>query len=175
MSGNAVVTVNSATAGPAGYTKTKGQPFSILESDLLTYASGSGGVTLASVAANSAGSVPLTRAGGFIFYGGNLAANDSFTYTVTSVNGGCTSASGTVSITAVTVGGIAQNISYNAGGVTVRFAGIPGYSYEIQRSATSDFASYTVLLTTNAPAGGLFSFTDSSPLNPNGFYRTLHP
>jgi len=174
---NAVtLTVSSVSANPAGYTQTKGQPFKILESNLLTNASGSGGVTLTSVSATSGiGGVPLTRAGGWIFYEGNLTANDSFTYTVTSVNGGCTSASGTVSITAVTVGGIAQNISYDINGVTVTFAGIPGFSYEIQRSATADFASYTTLLITNAPAGGVFSFTDNAPLSPNGFYRTLHP
>jgi autotransporter-associated beta strand protein len=166
--------INSATASAAAYTETKDMPFKIAETDLMTHASGTGGATLNSIASTSANGVALARDSGWIFYNGNLAGNDSFSYTVHSVTGGC-SASGTVSITAVTTGGIAQSISYSADGVDVDFAGIPSFAYEIQRSADGSFSTYTTLAATNAPDGGLFRYHDNSPLNPQGYYRTMHP
>jgi hypothetical protein len=168
---NVAVTSTAVAANDVTYNETKGQTFKIAESDLLTHASS--GATLTAAPSPSANGVTFTRAGGFIFYNANLSANDSFTYTV-AFPGGCATASGTVTVTAVVPGGVAQSITYSAGGVTINFAGIPTYQYEIQRSATADFSSgYTVLTTVTAPADGLFSYTDTSPLQPTGFYRTM--
>ncbi len=63
----------------------------------------------------------------------------------------------------------------DGGNPTVTFAGIPGFTYVVQ--VTSDLSgtpTWTDKLTTNAPAGGLFIFTDTSPPSP-AFYRAINP
>ncbi len=164
-------------AGDATYSETKGQPFKISETDLLTHASGSGGVSLASVPSTSANGVSLSRSGDWIFYNGNLTANDSFSYTVSANTGGCT-ASGTVTINMVPTTGTAQSITVSGGTATVSFAGIPGYAYAIQRSI-DNLATWQTVRTTNAPPAGLFSFMDDFQgfgVPPaSAFYRLLQP
>jgi hypothetical protein len=168
---NQTVTVNPLpTANNATYAETKGQTFKIAVSDLLTHASS--GATLNNVSGTSASGANMAFDSTYVYYFSQLAGNDSFTYTVNSPSD-CTSAAGTVSITAVVPGGVAQNITYSGGAVTINFAGIPGYQYEIQRSASMDFSSYDVLSTVTTPDSGLFSYTDNNPLQPNGFYRTM--
>ena len=49
-----------------------------------------------------------------------------------------------------------------------KFAGIPGFSYTIERS--TDLTTWTPLQTVAAPDNGLFSFTDNDGL-PSAFYR----
>ena len=69
-----------------------------------------------------------------------------------------------------TVGGLT-----NPGGnpVTISFTGTPGHTFYVQRS--TNLLSWTTLLTTNAPPGGLFSYADNfSDLGnppPYAFYR----
>ena len=53
------------------------------------------------------------------------------------------------------------------------FAGIPTCQYDVQRSANAGFTSPTVMTTTNAPSAGVFTYTDSSPLTPSGYYRLI--
>ena len=65
-----------------------------------------------------------------------------------------------------------DNIRYSGGQVNVSFTGIPGVQYEIRRWASATSPVYTVLLVTNAPPEGLFSFTDTNPPSPSGFYGT---
>jgi hypothetical protein len=108
--------------------------------------------------------------GSWVFYLPNSAGNgDTFTYTVSDGHGGTDTR--TVTVNVVEQGGAAQNLSYNAGGITVRFAGIPGYTYDVQRSADAGFTSFTVMTTTQAPSAGVFTYTDPSPLSPSGYYR----
>jgi hypothetical protein len=76
-----------------------------------------------------------------------------------------------------TVGGT-QPISVSGNSATVSFAGIPDYSYQIQRS--TNMVDWVTLLTTNAPANGVFTFTDNfgdlgGAAPPSAFYRTAHP
>ncbi len=53
-------------------------------------------------------------------------------------------------------------ISPGGSGVTVNFAGLPGYNYSVQRSTNLMSGSgWVTIWTTNAPAGGLFNYTDS--------------
>jgi autotransporter-associated beta strand protein len=51
-----------------------------------------------------------------------------------------------------------QGISVAAGQVTIAFAGIAGDSYGVQRS--TNLVNWTTIWSTNAPAGGVFGFTD---------------
>ncbi|PWU15929.1 MAG: hypothetical protein C5B50_14565 [Verrucomicrobia bacterium] len=109
----------------------------------------------------------------YIYYSppaGNLAS-DTIAYSVSNGHGGLASAA--ITINFIAPGGLAQSIAYAAGGVSVTFAGIPGQGYDVQRADDSNFTVNPVtLLTTNAPAAGIFSITDPSPPNPTGFYRT---
>lgn len=64
----------------------------------------------------------------------------------------------------------AQSITSGGGGITVTFAGVPGYAYDVERSP--DMFSWTVVLTTNAPASGIWQYYDAAPPNPSAYYRT---
>ncbi len=55
----------------------------------------------------------------------------------------------------------------------VDFRGIPGRSYEVQRS--TDLTNWTVLATIVAGPTGAVSYTDESPPEGNGFYRLRRP
>ena len=69
--------------------------------------------------------------------------------------------------------GYAQSIlSATPGSVSVRFAGIPGYAYDIQRTTNLQSGVWTNIALTNAPAGGVWIFTDTDPPQPAGYYRT---
>jgi hypothetical protein len=60
--------------------------------------------------------------------------------------------------------------------VGLRFAGIPGYAYEVQR--TTDLTppiSWTTLWTTNCPPLGLFDYIDLTPPLGQAYYRTAQP
>lgn len=58
--------------------------------------------------------------------------------------------------------------------VIVNFPGSTNLPYQIHRSDTPDFSSYSVLLSvTGAPPNGLISFCDTNPLSPAGFYRLI--
>src|SRR4029079_2320619 len=57
-------------------------------------------------------------------------------------------------------------------GYRIRFAGIPGDSYQIQR-ATSVTGPWTTLATLTAPLHGIIEFEDTNPPQPSAFYRTV--
>jgi len=72
--------------------------------------------------------------------------------------------------------GNAVNISFTNSVVGMRFAGIPGYTYDVQR--TEDLTppvTWTTLHTTNCPPLGLFDFIDVSPPIGSAYYRTAQP
>jgi hypothetical protein len=56
--------------------------------------------------------------------------------------------------------------------VVVRFAGIPGYRYSVERATDMNFTqNFTVLDIITAPRNGLFSVTDNNPPSPTAYYR----
>jgi hypothetical protein len=66
----------------------------------------------------------------------------------------------------------AQGIDPSSGqGVQVRFAGVPGYAYDVER-ADNPAGPWIALATTNAPPGGVWLFLDPNPPQPTAFYRT---
>lgn len=70
------------------------------------------------------------------------------------------SATGTITlISQVFVTGQPATVSTGGSTATVNFAGIPGYSYSIQRS--TNLVDWAAIWTTNAPANGLFNYTDT--------------
>lgn len=59
-------------------------------------------------------------------------------------------------------------------GMTIQFAGTPGYVYDVERTTNLLSGEWTVVLTTNAPANGTWVYVDSNPAE-QAYYRTkLH-
>jgi YDG domain-containing protein/Big-like domain-containing protein len=163
-------------ASTASFLRPRNVPLKILISDLLTNASDLNGDTLQLVgvsAASTNGAALYTNAT-YVLYslppGGNVS--DSFNYTVSD---GTTSTMGTVliSIAPDPTGTNSNIVAYGLvnGLPTLTFAGVPGYTYLVQRTQDLTTHVWTNLLTTNAPAGGLFQFVDPNPPNGNLFYR----
>ena len=58
---------------------------------------------------------------------------------------------------------------------TMTFAGVPGYTYIVERTQDlTGIPTWTDLLTTNAPPAGLFDFVDQTPAPGNLFYRAIN-
>jgi hypothetical protein len=171
-SGVGTITVNSATANNVTYNETKGQAFSLDESNLLTNASGTGGVILMSVSSPSANGVVVTNTGGEIYYFGNVSSNDTFTYTVASVAGGCT-ATGIVTINAVYPPDTQTKIWIPTDHtVNIMFFGIPGTNYVVQTATNITFTPYWSLSTNQAGIDGSWLFTDPNATNAQQYYRS---
>ena len=174
--------VNQVAAGSITNTRAKGLGLKIKVSDLLTNVTSlpAGGDTfiLANVSASTNGST-ITTNSTYIFFtpgtGASSNSNESFTYTVSDVRGG--SATGLITVNVISAVGGPQTITVSGSTVTVNFAGIPGYTYAVQRS--TNLVSWVTLITTNAPPAGLFIYTDDfSDLGgppASAYYRTAQP
>ncbi len=68
--------------------------------------------------------------------------------------------------------GLAQSITFNGPTAVVNFAGVPGYSYEVQRTTNLLSPNWTVLLITNAPPKGVWQFIETNPPPGGAYYRT---
>jgi VCBS repeat-containing protein len=73
--------------------------------------------------------------------------------------------------------GSAQSITSSGSAITVRFAGVPGYKYVVERASqaagpwtTLDGSGGTTDSRTNAPSGGVWLFSETPPYSP-AFYR----
>lgn len=149
-------------AATANYTRTAGVAVLIYLTDLATHWNDAGGtntISLWSVNLTTTNGILLTTNSTVITYPGNSPnVKDQFSYAITD---GLSTNTGLVNLTVVgSVSGQIKGISANHSGVTVSFAGVSGWLYNVQRS-TNLMMSWVTLLTTNAPAGGLFQFTDT--------------
>jgi hypothetical protein len=118
---------------------------------------------------------PITTNSAFIFFTPTNNVSESFTYQVSDVRNyrpGDTvrMATGWITITVTNAVSSAVSVTTSGGAVSIHFAGVPGYAYDVERT-TNLGGSWTVVLTTNAPAHGLWFFTDSNPPQPSAFYR----
>lgn len=121
----------------------------------------------------NAGSLVYTPRGGF-------SGNDSFAITLTDARGASIPATVTVSVAAAVAAGQGNHavnpprLNIMAGGaIGVRFQGIPGRNYRIERS--TDLATWQVLITVTASATGEVSYTDPAPPQPSAYYRLALP
>ena len=157
------------------YTRATNLTWKIKASDLATNGTPSyNGDTLSvvSVSNSTNGTVSMFTGGTNGTFVGFVPTNNltgSFTYTVQDNQVGL-QASALVTLNVVAQQAAQAQITNTGGQVTVSFAGIPGYTYDIQRADNVNFIPFTVLETTNAPAAGLFIYVDPSPPNP-AFYR----
>ncbi len=171
---NQVVTNHLPVAGNATYIRNAGIfTQRILISDLLTNVTDADGDTIAfSSASSSTNGVTLVIAAGYLNYYNTNNVADRFNYTVSDGFGGTASGSVMINLNSGAIFGQASpNISTTGGAPTISFAGIPGYSYSVQRSTNISFIPFDLVWTTNAPGGGVFKYTDLNAPTPSAFYR----
>ena len=161
------------TANPYTVTRAAGvSSLKIALTDLAANWSDPNGGTLSLVSVNnSANGATVTTNGGFVLYSNPTNdLNDTFSYVIEDSYG--LTATGVVNISVSSTGVFGQttpSISATGGAPTMGFAGIPGYSYSVQRS--TDLVNWTTIWTTNAPPAGLFQFTDNAAKDPAAYYR----
>jgi hypothetical protein len=159
------------------YSRATNLTWKIKSSDLATNGTpGDTGDTLSVVAVSGAthGTVALINSGTYVGYTPvplNQGLPDTFTYTVQDDQNGL-QASALVTLNIVPQQAAqALAIANNGGQITVTFAGIPGYTYDVQRADNVGFSNFTVVETTNTPPGGVFIYVDPSPPQPTAYYR----
>jgi hypothetical protein len=73
--------------------------------------------------------------------------------------------------------GTTQGIAVTNNTVTLKFAGIPGYSYAVKRS--TNLVDWVTRVTTNAPTAGVFqwvdNFSDLGGPPASAYYRLAQP
>jgi autotransporter-associated beta strand protein len=141
------------------------------------------GVAFVGVGSSTNGAAISTN-GTYIFYSSTNNLTEAIAFTVRDVRSyraGDTvrTATAYLYITAEAPAGTngnAVDISFTNGVVGMRFAGIPGYAYEIQRATNlTPPVAWTTLHSTNAPTEGLFDFIDLTPPVGSAYYRTAQP
>jgi len=149
-------------ASLATYNRTANLALRIAITNLMTNWSDTNGlpVSLTAINLHSTNQVILQTNSGYIYYPSNAPnVNDQITYTISD---GYSTNIGLVNIVIVpSTTGQVQGISVSNGVARVKFSGLPGWAYNIQRSTNLLSLTWVTLLTTNAPVGGLFQFTDT--------------
>lgn len=132
--------------------------------------------TLTFSALSSATGATVTTSGGYLLYTVSVSGasqNDTVSYTVSD---GSLSGNGTLTLTytGANQSGQAQNVTVIASQVTVRFAGIPGFSYRVQRADDAGFSlNVTLSSPITIPASGLYTYTDPAPPVSSAYYRLV--
>lgn len=164
-------------AGTDSFARARNTQLRILISNLLTNDTDANAdsISFVSVTSPSANGATIYSDSTQLLYcplPGSNPASDSFSY---SISDSLLTATGTVNVTlrpdptGATFNIVASGLDADHHPV-ITFAGIPGYSYKVQRS--QDLSAWTDLWTTNAPETGLFQYTDYSQTNP-AFYRAV--
>jgi autotransporter-associated beta strand protein len=127
-------------------------------------------LSVTAVSATSTNGSPVSLSGGDITYTPVAIGSDKFTYTLGDGHGG--TAIGTVSVNSTNgLGGRVSGIAFSNAVPGLTFTGIPGYQYHVQVS--TDLINWNDVLTTSAPAGGVFQFNDNAAPLPDAFYRLM--
>ena len=80
-------------------------------------------------------------------------------------------ASSTITVIVTNAVGSVRSVTTSGDSVTIAFAGIPGYSYAVERSSSvSDWSGATTVQTTNTPSAGVWTFSETPPSSP-AYYR----
>ena len=179
VDGNLVVN-RAPTAANTNYTRAKGLTLKIKISDVLALCSDADLNSLAFQSVDSGtNGAAVSTSGGFIFYTppstSRSNSNDTLTYAINDGRDGVASAQ--IGITVISAVGGPQSITVSGSTATVNFAGIPGFTYLVQRS--TNLVDWVTLLTTNAPSAGVYGvtddFTDLGGPPSSAYYRTAQP
>jgi hypothetical protein len=174
----AVLTVNRVPiAQPNGAATIEGVALVMPAAKLLANDSDPDGDPLAvvSVTAMSTNGGSVTLLGGNVTYNplGGFAGVDRFTYTISDGRGGLASADVELFVVAGSLPSLNQvSIASTPGGVLIRFAGVPGKAYQLQR-ATTVSGPWSTIATPVAPLHGIIEYLDTNPPMPSAFYRTM--
>ena len=129
-------------------------------------------------------SATSTNGGTVVLYGNDVlytpvngfSGLDSFSYTISDEQGGTASANVIVFVSDAPLP--AQNaltLSATADKRVVRFSGVPGRSYEMQRAPEVTGPWTTVGPRVVAPVYGIITYEDAAPLPDRGFYQMVEP
>ncbi len=173
----ATLTYVLPVANTATYTRYAGYPMGIKITNLLSNVSDVSPNAIISLASTgtSTNGVNLGNSSGSLLYQNPNNVSDQFTYTVTDGFLGTNSGLVNVVINTNSVFGSVGPIltaTNNGGPTTIKYAGIPGYSYSVSRT-TNLLSGWATIWTTNMPAGGTFQFIDSNPPQPAAYYLLL--
>jgi hypothetical protein len=119
-------------------------------------------ISLAAINLVTTNNVNLTTNANYIFYTNSPNVNDQISYAIHDAQ--AESAAGVITVLVLTtVTGQSQGVTIADNGgsptATAQFAGVPGYTYNVQRS--TNLLSWVTIGTTNAPGSGLFQFVDT--------------
>jgi autotransporter-associated beta strand protein len=167
-------------ASPSTYSRPAGFSLKIaIAGDLATYWSDADAdpVSLTGGISSTNGAT-VSYDSAFVYYLNPNDVADQINYTITDGQGGTNSGIIDITITSGTSVGGSQAVTVSGNSATVTFAGIPGYQYQVQRS--TNLLDWVSLVTTNAPANGVFKFTDhfldlGGVAPPAAYYRTANP
>ncbi|HWH69520.1 MAG TPA: hypothetical protein VNT26_09060, partial [Candidatus Sulfotelmatobacter sp.] len=107
----------------------------------------------------------------FIYYLPASDQDDVLSYSVGDNRGG--SRSGRIEIGVISEVVEARTISVVEGVVRVRFAGIPGHGYRVERSSTTSGGTWEQVESGRVPAGGVFEFEDGAAPKTGAYYRLV--
>ena len=110
------------------------------------------GVSLAASAANFSY--------GYIGYTNGPNVNDQFNYTLSDGQGGTAVGTVTIAVSSSPLFGQVQTFNPVIGRPVLVFLGHPGYTYSVQRTTSLSPENWVSIWTTNAPAAGMFNYTD---------------
>jgi CTP:phosphocholine cytidylyltransferase-like protein len=152
------------------------------------------GDSASAVAVDDSGNVVVTGSSGGDYYTAKYAAADGALLWEQRYNGSSNGwdyasslalgPNGMVAVTGTSSGDYATvvyrddvypiSIALVPGGVRLRFTGIPGRSYTIER-APAVTGPWSTVATPSAPASGLIEYLDAPPPPGSAFYRTVQP
>ena len=185
LAGGQVVTNHPPVASVATYTRTAGLDLLILLSDLTNSWSDVDGnsVTRSGINLVTTNGVTLRTNNVLILYSNPLNVNDQITYTISDGQGGTNT--GVINITVspfVSGQQTATPLTVSNGIVSTAFYGIPGYTYEVQRSTNLVLGTGWMNISTNTVgSNGKLNVTDQFPdlggITPSSAYYRLewHP
>jgi VCBS repeat-containing protein len=168
------------TAGPISYSRAHSTFLRLAIPDILTnYTADIDGDAraMAFVGSSTNGSYIATN-GSYIVFAPTNNIPEAFTYVVKDarpyrVGDTIRMATNWITVAVTNAVGIAQSISVvNGQSVTVRFAGVPGYDYDVERTTNLISPTWVVVETTNAPANGVWLYQDTAPPLSGAYYRT---
>ena len=176
----ATLTVNRPpVAGDNGGTTTQNRPAVFTLAKLLRNDSDPDGDPLSVIFVT-----PLSLGGGSVVLDANAATytplpaftgSDRFSYTISDGRGGADTADVDVFVSSGALPSLNQlSVTLLPNGhALVRFAGVPGRTYGLQRS--TNLVNWTPLATLIAPAHGVIEYEDANPPGGGAFYRMALP
>jgi hypothetical protein len=183
---NALFTYNTPPtfAGPYPVSTAYQTAATVSLSKILTKAADADGDARTVTAAgpsSAQGGTAVLQSGSILYTPPNgFSGSDSFTITITDARGA--TVQGTVSVTVganPNSGGQGVNppqlTVLTGGDIGISFQGIPGRSYQIQRSPDMTDGSWQTIATVTAASNGAVTFTDDDPPPGAGYYRMRIP